>query len=112
MNRQEIFDKVKSHLLTQNEQANSGEGGYCYENYKGLKCAIGCLLPKEHPGLEYDHGIIKLLEVYPDLGEFFDISDNLDVIFMHDLQIVHDSYEPELWPELLNKVARAWGLNG
>ncbi len=47
MTKQEIFDKVATHLLTQNEKALNSVGGCVYRTDKGLKCAVGCLIPVE-----------------------------------------------------------------
>ena len=47
MTKQEIFDKVATHLLTQRKPCLVGKtsDGCCYRKGK-LKCAAGCLLPK------------------------------------------------------------------
>jgi len=50
---QEIFDKVTTHLLTQNKQ--SKEGKVClYRGPNGTMCAVGCLIKDEfyYDGLE------------------------------------------------------------
>ncbi len=49
MNRQEVFTKVKDHLLKQNKAAvNAGYGACAYLAPDGLKCAVGCLIPDGH----------------------------------------------------------------
>lgn len=50
MTKREIFDKVKTHLLTQKEKAVNKyvEGAPCmYRTPEGLSCAVGCLIPED-----------------------------------------------------------------
>ena len=56
MNKQEMFDKVSTHLFTQGEramlpkEAQSDEfpAGLCaYRAPNGFKCAVGCMIPDE-----------------------------------------------------------------
>lgn len=54
---QTVFDRVKTHLLTQNAKSMTNENGYFYCKYRTsdeLKCAIGCLIADEdyHSELE------------------------------------------------------------
>lgn len=45
MTPQEIFDKVVTHLLTQNARSFSTELQSCmYRNEYGMMCAVGCLI--------------------------------------------------------------------
>lgn len=46
LTNQEIFTKVKRHLLKQKQQARR-LGGCAYRTEDGLKCAVGCLIPKK-----------------------------------------------------------------
>src|SRR5258706_1958080 len=62
MTNQELFDKVKNHLLSQNAQSIAYRTPqtyhvvkYCvYKNENGLKCAIGCLIPDEKYSPEFE----------------------------------------------------------
>ncbi len=47
MTKQEIFDKVKAHLLAQGKRAVNGDGNCMYRGMDGTKCAVGCLIPDE-----------------------------------------------------------------
>ena len=47
----QIFDTVKTHLLTQNQQCGDMEG--CKYRHDGKSCAVGCLITDEH----YTHTI-------------------------------------------------------
>lgn len=48
MTKQEVFDTVATHLLTQKAVAMDVHGSTCmYRGTEGRKCAVGCLIPDE-----------------------------------------------------------------
>jgi hypothetical protein len=47
MTKQEIFDKVAAHLLTQRKRCVNQTGDCVYRSDDGLKCAAGCLIPDD-----------------------------------------------------------------
>jgi hypothetical protein len=122
LNKQEVFSKVKKHLLKQNRQAKSVEKGCRYKTQDGKKCAIGCLIEEKfyssnlescsvagilnYPNYVRYNVLIKALKQSLKLKE---ISTN-DLIFLSDLQYVHD-YEPIIdWPFRLKTIAEKYGL--
>ena len=106
--KQEVFDYVAHHLLTQNEKSlskkyGSVQIGCVYRNQYNLACAAGCLIA----GVEYKaymEGISwgKLVEVKI-------VPSNHKELIM-DLQRVHDDCEIEDWREHLSKVAKEFSL--
>lgn len=98
MNKQEIFDKVLSHMRTQ--KVRSGVDGACvyYNPDTGNKCAIGALIPTELYDPIFDDldanfftGVHKNEHVQEALLKV-GIELNHDMIkFLCSLQIVHDS---------------------
>jgi hypothetical protein len=130
MTKQEIFDRVKTHLLTQNERAASASGsdlGDCSYRIvvgeKTLKCAIGCLIPDElyRPELEGTNisspavqevlikaGVLDENTV-PWIGGPVDDKDGKFTMLAH-LQAVHDSCPVHSWPGELATVASRFGL--
>lgn len=105
LTRQQIFDRVKTHLLTQNAKATSG-GGICkYRGVDNRKCAIGCLIP--------DSLYEKAMEGYLVNGLFVDFPYAMsmaglhrdDEEFLRDLQKIHDGHLPPFWPKLLTDFA-------
>jgi len=109
MTDQETFNKVKEHLLTQNRKSYDTYVGCMYRSADGLKCAIGCLIPDELYEDRFEGlGVMELLRKSTNLRALFD---GLDVIFLMDLQIVHDTKDPKDWPECLNHLATVYGLN-
>lgn len=104
MTDQELYTKVRTHLLTQmkkSEMVHPELGNQCkYRTPDGLKCAIGCLIPDEkyHRALEGlavgDLGVQVAADLQPiqrDLSQH--------------LQMIHDVYRPAEWREELDKIA-------
>lgn len=120
MTRQEIFDKVARHLLTQGQRAET-EGGDCvYRAEDGTKCAVGCLIPDELYDPEFEGLLIS--HIFGDqagslperaqekgrqlsrlLGDHFPL--------LKELQEVHDEDEPDEWKIALRQVASSFGLD-
>lgn len=111
MTKQEIFDRVVNHLLTQNKRAVDYTLGYpkcMYRTNEGLKCAVGCLIPDDayDPRME-GYGIRQLYT----FGAFLIIQGFADhILFLEELQSVHDGYPPTEWKDLLEEVAKRYGL--
>jgi hypothetical protein len=108
MNRIEVFNKVKQHLLTQNERStvyiNSDRCSYRGDN--GMSCAIGILIPDElyNPCMEGSN-FYELLEGFPAVAIHLDLDGLEDVEFLAEIQNIHDGNRPEKWPTRLSKFA-------
>lgn len=98
MTNQEIFNKVWKHLKKQNHPALNNSGTCVYRTKNGLKCAIGCLIPKKLYTLELEgesiyglrdlYGTPKLKNILPKVGikkQSYKLCENL--------QEIHDSAE-------------------
>ena len=102
MTNQEAFTTVVLHLRKQGRPAR--EGFDClYRAPDGCKCAVGALIPDDQydPKLEGSH--VRALVDLPALQDL-----NLDLL--HDLQIAHDTVDPENWESQLAFLARAYKL--
>lgn len=117
MDKQETFNRVVRHLLTQGKKAiyEAEDGPACaYRGADGTKCAIGCLIPDSFylpvfegnaPGLDkYASTVGKMLAVAAGAES------QEDVNLLRELQHVHDTEDPELWPGRLRRVAADYGL--
>ena len=86
LSKQEIFDRVAIHLMTQGHPAVNEDGDCRYRGERGTSCAVGCLIPDElyDPEIEGEsiHVLPSELKIY--LGR-----DHL--IFLSDLQKAHDN---------------------
>ena len=117
MTDQEIYNKVRNHLLTQMKKSLSGNGnrnssGCCYVSPDGTRCAAGCLLPQDYvPPAEYNTGhsvfdIIKDEEAPEVMRRAFQSNEGL----LTSLQTVHDCYSPDRWAPELGLVADVYDL--
>lgn len=122
LNKQEIYEKVKTHLLAQGRRANNVNGSGCYlrspEN-PALKCAVGVLIDDEFYKPEME-GMFSVTP--PDgMGDCYKLQyaglmlSGVDPWeygqLLKDLQIVHDSHDVEEWPLSLAAVAAKHGLH-
>ena len=112
--RQEMFNKVATHLLTQNCQSQrpSTLGKHqdivcAYRGEEGRKCAIGVLIPDEvyDPAMEA-LSVLMLTERFPSLGFM-----KGHIHFLDRLQRIHDQYEVGQWPDLLTEAGQERGLD-
>ena len=106
---QELFNRVKTHLLNQGERAdsdvqNAGIYECVYHSSSGLKCAIGCLITDEvyRPSMEGEDINDDL--VYNGLRDSgIDMSGKaLSILWA--LQHIHDSHKPSEWSESIDRV--------
>ena len=105
MNRRQIFNKVKKHLLTQN--AKSKSGGICQYQYRELKCAIGCLIPDKYYRSYFEgHSIMHYLPLQTTLASI--LGEPLDLGFLQELQEIHDRSKVEEWPNKLDEFEERW----
>ena len=117
--KQETFDTVAKHLLTQNAKAN-GEG-FCgattcmYRAPDGKQCAAGCLIPDDRYTPELERNSV-MCHSGDGVGRPFKVGELIielghDLQLVYELQRVHDYYQPEEWPNYLRGLARDFGLS-
>lgn len=120
LTKQEIFDKVRAHLLAQGAKSQDGAGECRYRAKDGLKCALGCLITDDayDPKIEGDAPVVeaertnarekRLISVLERSGIPTD-DDAID--FLRALQGIHDDSEPYQWPAKLTLLAVDQGLS-
>lgn len=109
LTRQEMFDKVATHLLTQMER--SVEGRLCRYRLGTLKCAIGALIPDDKYLRRFeDVAIDGFSQEALLLRNVAGISDD-DAKFARRLQRVHDNHRPEEWASELHLFAADYHLS-
>lgn len=106
MTNQEIFSKVATHLLTQNEKAQAPRGigemqcRYRVEDASGkvLRCAVGCLIPDAHYTNNIE-GEAAGPETWRLLAQVFGVPklQHLTVRLLTDLQCIHDQAPVRQW---------------
>jgi hypothetical protein len=128
MDKQAIFDKVYTHLMTQKKRAARRERipsiygvshrrAICqYRAADGLRCAVGALIPDElyDPWMDEAGSVFALFgdgrsaPLAGHLGLNLDSEEELD--FLANLQYIHDQNKPSLWRRKLNRLAKDAGL--
>lgn len=108
---QEIFDIVARHLLTQRERSFVGyigpEPRCAYRGPKGLKCAVGILIPDELYRESFeDLRCTMLPDREPKLAW---MEPHMDLL--NDLQHLHDRNYAGSWHQRLGVVAQDHGLS-
>jgi len=108
--KQEIFDFVANHLLTQNEKALNYSNECVYRTEKDnkvIKCAAGCLIPD----VDYNSEIECKSWTKIGLGKFMSCvidSDNDKII--RKLQQIHDNFLVSTWKDKLSILAKKENL--
>lgn len=113
LNRQEVFNTVKTHLLTQGRKSLAANGVSCmYRGMDGAMCGIGPLIKDEfyNKGLE-GYGIDTPCVMEALCRSLRDVLGSVDIQFLSSLQEVHDADEVEGWPTRLQWVANEYGLD-
>lgn len=133
MDRQEVFDRVATHLLKQNRKStkedlsNPGADSRCmYRGVNGLQCAVGCLIPDDKyeerfEGLTPDSDPssftidasrrLACADFKQMLREVLVIENDSDYEFLRCLQRVHDFGDQDSWRRDLARVAELTNLN-
>ena len=98
--RQEVFDQVVDHLLTQNKVSQNSDGLCVYKNEEGLKCAAGCFISDE----EYDG--YKMEGNEWDFLAKTGLVPRMHMTLIKRMQDVHDMGLPEEWEGALKYLAQ------
>lgn len=109
MTIQEIFDKVYTHLLTQNAKSQDNFEGLTsckYRSAEGLMCAVGCLITDEAYNKDIEGKNPKTKLVRKTLEKSGITVDPNTARILADLQTIHDVFEPEYWEEELSIFAQ------
>ena len=114
---QDIFDKVATHLLTQNQQSyrmlTPTKRRYSYRGEDDRMCAIGCLLNQEHYSSEFEgmavtHRGVVYYALCQSIGRELSYP---EATMMRDLQRAHDLSPVQYWPMHLKSIAYRFRLN-
>lgn len=104
--KQEVFNQVAHHLLTQDRQSfgpYNDTSGCAYRGTHSDKCAAGCLMSDEEYRVEWEGkswGKLVKIKIAPDTHDWL----------ISRLQHIHDSVQPQNWQEALNQLAESQGL--
>lgn len=137
---QQVFDRVATHLLTQNAQSKGPYTDYsdgywtevdnacAYRGANGMKCAVGCLIPDDEYDERFEGAAVTAVRPQPMLspnaygvhkGKLLakalraggvNTTNERLLELLSELQQVHDTSSPKHWREELLKVAKTYGL--
>lgn len=112
MGKQQVFDKVATHLLTQNEASETADGPStvcAYRGDTGLKCAAGILIKDEH----YSPDLERCGVSDPDVMNALLLSgvDRSAIGLVLNLQSIHDWLTVSSWSRELLELATREGLS-
>lgn len=105
--KQQIFDQVAAHMLTQNKASMKVEGSdeFCaYRGDAGLKCAAGCLIADDEYKPEMDRSVFGNGTGWDTLVSR-GLAPSEHEMFIGRLQRIHDSTPPTNWKDRLNEFA-------
>jgi hypothetical protein len=110
MTKQEVFDYVSNHLLTQNKRSVQGYDACAYRGDNNTSCAIGCMIKNNEylPTME-GLNISQLLHkenINPSLKARLLPHENL----LCSLQVIHDMHRSNLWKVKLTTLANEQNL--
>lgn len=108
---QEIYDKVKKHLLEQNVRSMWNSSECAYRGQNGTKCAAGCLIKDEyyHPSFESKNALeTNVAASLANSG--VDMFNEADRSLVTSLQNIHDFELPINWENLLIELAKNYKL--
>ena len=121
LNRQEVYNTVRDHLLKQRVKGVDDYGSCAYRSENGLKCAIGALIKDEYydPCFE-GKGVYELADAYTPTSTLLrralvkslgaDYLTHEDICFLSDLQVLHDENQGEFEAATLEAFAIKNGL--
>ena len=105
-----VFNTVRDHLLRQGVRAVMRNGYCAYRGDNGTKCALGCLIADSEysPSMEGKNAA-WVIDPDGEGGPLCQYTPFVDLLLA--LQHVHDSIEPEDWPDELAGVAAKFNLD-
>lgn len=112
MNRQETYEIVKGHLLSQNKKAMDPKGFSCqYRGKNKTKCAIGALIPDSMYDKNFEgHSVHTLIQDFPEVIFILGAENQKDINFLETLQSIHDDHDVKYWPEVFDNFAKKYKL--
>ena len=105
MTKREVFEKVKTHLLQQNERSQDGKGNCTYRGKDGLMCAAGCLIENMYYCLELE-GTAVSRDAPVDEALIASGVPKSALSMVRELQVMHDEEPIEFWERALRRIER------
>ena len=117
MTNQQLFTRVSRHLLRQKQRALLAPDSCAYRTPTGLRCAIGCLIPKSRYRSEFEGFRVVSpsdSEVSTQAARAIQRAAGLQgdsqLCLAAELQDLHDEEEPAMWAKGLELIRSSWDL--
>jgi hypothetical protein len=113
MTKQEVFNKVVTHLREQGEMSGyeAPPGVVCLYRNNGKKCAIGALISDEEYSEAFERQSVYGLSIRSDCpATVKQLVAEHGEWFLSRLQRIHDEYGPSKWDEQFEIFASEYGL--
>lgn len=115
---QAAFNKVAKHLLRQNERSADAAGNCLYRGPRGLRCAIGALIPRRIKppenanvsALLFSSGASRRCQAWVEHIGGDEVAVELHPL-LSELQSIHDDVPVESWRDALLNTANAHDLS-
>lgn len=110
MTDQEVFTKIKKHLLRQGDKSFIISCGTIMCMYRGpdnKMCAVGCLIPDSKYSKDLEGASVESPKIEMLLGE---VLGTYNKRLLSELQSVHDSFAVHEWEIRLKLVAKSFKL--
>lgn len=103
---QSIYNKVKKHLLNQNQKSIDADGDCVYRGPEGLKCAVGCLIPDKLYNENFEGKSARtIFEGYYSINIIGYELPKRGLDLIAELQCLHDDFSIEEWASELEQIA-------
>lgn len=106
MTAQKIFDKIVTHLRTQNAVSATANGLCLYRSPDGKKCAVGCMIPDDVYDPDMEHHMAG--SVIADCRQLHDLYDHRNLL--ESMQLVHDNHPISQWEAMFASIAAEYKL--
>ena len=114
MSVREIFYKVERHLLKQNVKSENESGSCQYRSYRGLSCAVGCLMTDDMYSHTLEGESVRAAEVVEALAPIIGVSPRhraKKIDLLHRLQGIHDGERVATWADKLSEAKLDYNIS-
>lgn len=116
LSKQEVFNKVLTHLRTQGKKSFDNpktKGESAYFSSDGCKCSIGIFIEKDEYNPVFEHYNVGQMLMLPQVPQSLKerLYSHLENWFLKDLQDVHDVFPVEEWENKMKLIAIRHQLN-
>lgn len=109
MTNQELYNRVKTHLLAQNDKALDHLAQCAYYAADGKKCAIGCLIPTDKYDPRFENKSLCSFGWGDDILAAAGLTSDQKYLAKR-LQNIHDCVGVAQWPSTLRLLALEFNL--